>query len=329
MQASQVVTICVSICSLLSSVCYTYVYVRGQKAAIFNEIHTEYASPDIMEAFDALEHFQEATGPSKYAEEYIRLKSQAREAFVSKPGLLERMGLRSDSNSEVELSRRLELSRRRILHFLGKLVMYNTWGYLTTEMMHEFPGKARAMHAISLLQPLVSHTAIQFGFEEHQRVLDGIRNIYQIAPQVEQAIESSPAPAVEEYTLRLSSFPRGELYIAVGGTMRPVCGHWFWNDNGGAISACKALGYRSGVLHRTKSRLRTNAVYIGGCKDGESLGNCTGLIREFGSCTRYSVGCGQCAMGESAGVEIECLKDEEDDCSANGIACPDKEATAS
>eukprot|EP00427_Karlodinium_veneficum_P014078 CAMPEP_0169070730 /NCGR_PEP_ID=MMETSP1015-20121227/5273_1 /TAXON_ID=342587 /ORGANISM="Karlodinium micrum, Strain CCMP2283" /LENGTH=279 /DNA_ID=CAMNT_0009129751 /DNA_START=107 /DNA_END=946 /DNA_ORIENTATION=+ len=277
-----------------------------------------------MEAFDTLEHLQEASGAS-YAEEYMRLRNRAREAFVSTPGLMEQFKRpRSDSDPEIAWSRSLDKSRRRILHFLGKLVMYNTWGYLTAEMMHEFPGKARAMHAISLLQPLVSHTSIQFGFEEHQRILDGIRNIYQIA-KVEQAADVSPAPVLDEYTVKLSSYPRGELYMAIGGTMRPVCGHWFWDVSEGPIIACKALGYSSGVSHRTKHRLRTNAVYVGGCREGDTLSNCTGAIREINDCKRYSVGCGQCAMGESSGLEIECIKDN-DECSIANSACSDKDA---
>lgn len=240
---------------------------------------------------------------------------------MNKPGL---WVSRSDPNSEAAWSRRLELSRRRILHFLGKLVMYNTWGYLTIEMMHEFPGKARAVHAISLLQPLVSYTAVQFGFEEHQRILDGIRNIYQIVKS-EQTIDLSPAPAVEEYTVKLSSYPRGEPYVAIGGTMRPVCGDWFWDDSAGAISVCKALGFSHGMAHRTKHRLRANAVYIGGCRLGETLGNCTAFLREADGCIRYSVGCGQCAMGESSGLEVECINDDQDKCSSNDPSCSGKD----
>lgn len=301
----EAVTITVSICSMLSSVLYTYIYVRGQQATIFNEIHNEYASADIMEAFDTLEQFLAATGDDKYAEEYMRLKMLPREEYLKgkATGKTNILASLFSSNSAVTtdaaLGRQLDLSRRRLLHYLGKLLMFNNWGYLTDSMMHEFPGRARAMHAISLLQPLVTHTARAYNFEDHQRVLDGIQAIYNISINPEDRVDKT------EFRLKLAVHPRGEPLVFVSGDWRPICGHWFWNTEDGAISFCQALGYSSGVNHRTKHKLNASAVLIGPCNAGERIGSCTGVMRQT-ACQRNSVGCGSCAWGDSAGVEVEC-----------------------
>lgn len=320
----EAVAITVSIASMLSSVMYSYIYVRGQQATIFNEIHNEYASPDIMEAFDTLEHFLSATGHEKYAEEYMRLKRLPREEYLKgketgMPNVLASLfssSVKSNSavTTDAELGRRLDLSRRRLLHYLGKLLMFNSWGYLTDTMMHEFPGRARAMHAIHLLQPLVTHTARAYNFEDHQRVLDGIQAIYNISVD-----PADPARTNKEFTVKLSAYPRGNPLVFISGDWRPICGHWFWNTNDGATTVCQSVGYTTGVVHKISAQLNASAVLIGACNAGEPLGSCTGHMRLLnGICQRNSVGCGSCSWGDFAGIEVECTGESECPMNASG-----------
>mmetsp|Transcript_94981 Transcript_94981/g.290534 ORF Transcript_94981/g.290534 Transcript_94981/m.290534 type:complete len:231 (-) Transcript_94981:56-748(-) len=194
----EILAIVVSICSVASSALYTYVYVRGQQAAFFSEIHREYASEDIMKAFDTLESFLDATGPEAYATEYVRLKNlRVNHFFKHGEGEDSKVidaaaGDASRANrvaAEAELGQRLDASRRRLLHYFGKLLMFNRLTYLTMfsrltyvtqEMLQEFPGRSRAAHAVKLLQPLVEATAAayQTPLEEHRQILAGIRNLY-------------------------------------------------------------------------------------------------------------------------------------------------------
>lgn len=71
---TELVAILVSICSVVSSALYTYMYVRGQTVSFFNEIHSDFASYDMLDAFKILESFRAATGHEHYAEEYMRSK---------------------------------------------------------------------------------------------------------------------------------------------------------------------------------------------------------------------------------------------------------------
>jgi len=317
----QAVAITVSFCSMFSSIIYTYVYVRGQQASIFNEIHNEYASENIMEAFDTLEQFLAATGREKYAEEYMRLKMLPREEYLKardtgRPNMLASLfSSKSAITTDAELGRRLDAARRRLLHYLGKLLMYNNWGYLTDSMMQYFPGRARAMHALELLQPLVEHTARAYNFDDHKQVLAGIQAIYNISFNNEEY-----RGAQIEFSAKLNQHPRGEPLVFTRGDWRPVCGHWFWDSEEGAATFCQALGYSTGVAHKTRHRLNASAVLIGSCAAGERLGSCNpgGGLSLFNACEINSVGCGVCAYGENAGVEVTC----EEAKSAEKAACP-------
>jgi len=172
----EVMAIVVSVCSVASSLLYNWVYVVGQRASFFNQVHDEFASPDMMAAFDTLEGFLAATGPARYSEEFIRLKGRTREVHFSALAGAPTLG----AEHEVGLGQELDTSRRRILHYFGKLLMFNRLGYLSKEMLSEFPGRTRAAHALRLLEPLVEATAVayQMPLEEHRQILDGVRALY-------------------------------------------------------------------------------------------------------------------------------------------------------
>ena len=55
----------------------------------------------------------------------------------------------------------------------------------------------------------------------------------------------------------------------------PICGHSFWDDNHGATSFCKQLGYESGTVTRKNGKYPVASLRIGRCRAGEELTACT------------------------------------------------------
>ena len=45
--------------------------------------------------------------------------------------------------------------------------------------------------------------------------------------------------------VRLSSYPAGRVEIFRDGMWGTVCGHYYWNNNYGAATFCKQLGFRN------------------------------------------------------------------------------------
>ena len=82
----------------------------------------------------------------------------------------------------------------------------------------------------------------------------------------------------------------------------PICGHWFWNNQNGALAFCKKLGYPSGILSRTKKTYDEDAIRIGKCRNGEELTACSEGCNEY----KTGKGCANCAIGEKVGVSITC-----------------------
>lgn len=220
---TDVVALSISIASMVSSVLYTYDSRHVNSARFFNEIHTEYASTEMMEAFDALETFRDAVD-TEYASEYVRLKQVARTSYLnqkakekldscenkndaldgdvpshckaqetgstksSQPNLFRHMfGLANEEDLEVDikLGKRLDESRRRILHYFGKIMMFYDLGYLQLDHLKVFPGRARCQRAMSLVEPLVKQTGKIYKGEvhtEHYRIISGIRTMFDIEP---------------------------------------------------------------------------------------------------------------------------------------------------
>merc|ERR1719210_2459997 len=109
-----------------------------------------------------------------------------------------------------------------------------------------------------------------------------------------------PVPSV-----RLQTNP-GEPEIFANGYWVPICGHWFWNNENGANTFCRQLGYLTGNLTATGRKLATDAMYVGSCKAGEDLHSCSeGCCSE--GCRKGSVGCGDCGAGKNGGITMTCL----------------------
>merc|ERR1711988_327419 len=99
--------------------------------------------------------------------------------------------------------------------------------------------------------------------------------------------------------VRLRSNGEPEVYI--NGDYRPICGHFFWDNDNGADLFCKQLNsqYRSGEITSSKYSLQLNfdAVKIGKCRKNDIWQACTG------GCNNLQVG-GSCEDWED-NVQLE------------------------
>ena len=91
------------------------------------------------------------------------------------------------------------------------------------------------------------------------------------------------------------------------GEFHPICGHWFWNDEVGADTFCRNLGYQSGVrdpqYNDNKAIFSTNAVPVGNCNVDEDLDACTGggnVWNDMNTENNY------CHAGKSVGMKVKC-----------------------
>ena len=86
------------------------------------------------------------------------------------------------------------------------------------------------------------------------------------------------------------------------GRWSPICGNWFWDNQFGATSFCKKLGYTKGVQERANEKYDEDAIRIGKCNEGESLEECTAGCNEKG----LGDGCAKCSTGNDVRVTITC-----------------------
>lgn len=100
--------------------------------------------------------------------------------------------------------------------------------------------------------------------------------------------------------------PNSQFYpwVLKGSTWYPVCGHYFWNGDGGAIVACRQLGFESGTMHRTGIHFSGPALAVGYCNAATdtSLGSCTATWNNF----HEGGGNVHCQPGHDIGVAISC-----------------------
>jgi len=92
--------------------------------------------------------------------------------------------------------------------------------------------------------------------------------------------------------------------VRSNGRYYPICGHRFWDDNGGAESVCNSLGFTHAKLLATKDVYSTDAMPVGRCHGGESLNQCTAGGNAFGD-PEYNGG--QCNKGQPVGVKVVCM----------------------
>ena len=110
----------------------------------------------------------------------------------------------------------------------------------------------------------------------------------------------------------------GKPEVQVNGRYRPICGHYFWDNNYGADLFCKELDrkYRSGKITAgarggiSSYPLGSDAIKIGKCREGDSWLECNGGCNDKqvgGECTSIRGSTyGQCTAGARAGIKIEC-----------------------
>ena len=89
-------------------------------------------------------------------------------------------------------------------------------------------------------------------------------------------------------------------YYFFKGDYRPICGHWFWDNNDGATTFCKKLGKTSGTVKQVRGEYDEDAFHIGRCNAGEELDKCTA-----GDNMR-SMDKPSCKKGNKVSIEIEC-----------------------
>ena len=85
---------------------------------------------------------------------------------------------------------------------------------------------------------------------------------------------------------------------------RPLCGHWFWDNNNGADSFCQRLGYSYGELERTNSAYDEDAIRLGRCNSNEDFLSCSN------GCNDKGIGDGgngcKCSAGNNVGFKLSC-----------------------
>ena len=87
------------------------------------------------------------------------------------------------------------------------------------------------------------------------------------------------------------------------GQYYPICGHYFWDNDDGATTVCKALGFISGKVKKTEAKYTVDAMPVGQCKSGEPLDKCTGGKNAWGNLDYQN---GWCKKGKAIGVQVIC-----------------------
>ena len=83
----------------------------------------------------------------------------------------------------------------------------------------------------------------------------------------------------------------------------PICGHFFWDNDDGATTICKALGFSRGTRWTTEDKYDVDAMPVGKCKAGEPLTKCTGGGNAWGD---FNYRDGYCNRGNTIGVKVIC-----------------------
>merc|ERR1712196_654130 len=120
------------------------------------------------------------------------------------------------------------------------------------------------------------------------------------------AVGSVRTATVEKGPLKANKAYHIEI-MGPDGVWRPICGHWFWDDDVGATAVCKALGFSSstvGTVTKTKETFSVQAEKIGRCKAGEKLSECSAGGNSWGEYKNPNTdGCGP---GKEVGVQVSC-----------------------
>ena len=93
------------------------------------------------------------------------------------------------------------------------------------------------------------------------------------------------------------------MYVEVSykGNWYPICGHYFWDNDHGASTLCKQLGFNSGKQSKTRAKFSVDAMPVGKCGASQRLNKCSLGGNAWGN---FSCGNGWCKKGTSIGVTV-------------------------
>jgi len=93
-----------------------------------------------------------------------------------------------------------------------------------------------------------------------------------------------------------------EIFYA--GTFYPICGHYFWDNNIGASTFCRHLGFKQGEKQRAYGvKFSKDAVSLGSCYQKDRFPRCTAGGNYWGKFQIH--GC-WCCKGKTIGVQVRC-----------------------
>jgi hypothetical protein len=92
--------------------------------------------------------------------------------------------------------------------------------------------------------------------------------------------------------------------VSYKGKWYPICGHYFWDNNDGATSFCKQLGFSSGVRGKRGGTFNIDAMPVGKCKAGQRLNQCNAGGHAWGN---FNYNNGWCKKGKNIAVAIKCV----------------------
>jgi len=93
--------------------------------------------------------------------------------------------------------------------------------------------------------------------------------------------------------------------VLYGSNYYPICGHYFWDNDNGATSVCKAMGFSGGIGRRKKTRATysKDAMPVGRCNAGQAVDRCTAGANYWGNLNGLN---GRCKRGQAVGVQVKC-----------------------
>jgi hypothetical protein len=104
-----------------------------------------------------------------------------------------------------------------------------------------------------------------------------------------------------------------EVYYSKNRQYYPICGHYFWDSDGGATLVCSALGFQfGGTVEETRASYTIDAMPVGRCNTDEHgfgdihLEACTGGGNGFGDLNYNN---GWCRRGSNVGIRVVCTPD--------------------
>ena len=90
--------------------------------------------------------------------------------------------------------------------------------------------------------------------------------------------------------------------VSYKGKWYPICGHYFWDNNDhGANTLCRQLGFSSGNVTKTSAKFSVDAMPVGQCGAGQRLNKCTQGGNAWGN---FAYQNGYCKKGTAIGVTV-------------------------